>query len=249
VAICSVIKTRQQDLFDLHKNPFLSEAAVINTARRLVDAQKLTFDSPDAHPDQLQEFPLDAKVRQSTRETGIDHFIAGKVYWIGFKQGDKRTKVWVADESDADYLGTDSRSLIQTAQVLEAQRMIVLDPTQEYASAGDRLLSEAKSFETTDALSFAAPDSLRGDRALAGEEHDVFICHASEDKGDFVRPLADELQRQGLRVWYDEFTLKVGDSLRREIDRGLRDARYGVVVLSPAFFVKDWPMGTRRPRR
>ena len=44
-----------------------------------------------------------------------------------------------------------------------------------------------------------------------------------------------------MRVWYDDFTLKVGDSLRRSIDRGLSHSRYGVVVLSPAFFGKDWP--------
>ena len=69
----------------------------------------------------------------------------------------------------------------------------------------------------------------------------VFVCHASEDKENFVRPLAEGLKRRGVRVWYDEFTLKVGDSLRREIDRGLREARFGIVVLSPSFFEKEWP--------
>jgi hypothetical protein len=53
--------------------------------------------------------------------------------------------------------------------------------------------------------------------------------------------LAGELRRKGLKVWYNEFTLKVGDSLRREIDRGLRNSRHGIVVLSPAFFAKKWP--------
>jgi hypothetical protein len=38
-------------------------------------------------------------------------------------------------------------------------------------------------------------------------EWDVFISHASEDKDDFVRHLADHLRRSGLRVWFDEFTL------------------------------------------
>lgn len=71
--------------------------------------------------------------------------------------------------------------------------------------------------------------------------YDAFISHASEDKEDLVRPLADALQRQGLRVWYDEFELKVGDSLRRSIDRGLASSRFGIVVLSPDFFAKNWP--------
>jgi hypothetical protein len=45
--------------------------------------------------------------------------------------------------------------------------------------------------------------------------YDAFISHASEDKDGFVRPLAKELSRRGFRVWYDEFSLKVGDKLTR----------------------------------
>ena len=71
--------------------------------------------------------------------------------------------------------------------------------------------------------------------------YDAFISHASEDKDAFVRPLAQALTHSGLSIWYDEFTLTVGDSLRRKIDEGLRASRYGVVVLSPNFFAKNWP--------
>lgn len=70
---------------------------------------------------------------------------------------------------------------------------------------------------------------------------DLFICHASEDKEEIVRDLAHALSAKGLQVWYDEFSLKLGDSLRRKIDEGLRDSRYGVVILSPNFFKKEWP--------
>ena len=71
--------------------------------------------------------------------------------------------------------------------------------------------------------------------------YDFFISHASEDKDTFVRGLAEALQAKGASVWYDEFTLKVGDSLRREIDRGLANSRFGVVVLSRHFFSNEWP--------
>jgi TIR domain len=69
----------------------------------------------------------------------------------------------------------------------------------------------------------------------------VFISHASEDKEEFVRQLAEALDERGLSVWYDEFSLRLGDSLRRSIDKGLSSCDYGVVVLSPAFFAKEWP--------
>jgi hypothetical protein len=75
---------------------------------------------------------------------------------------------------------------------------------------------------------------------IENKEYDVFISHSSADKDDFVRPLATELQNLGVRVWYDEFELKVGDSLRRSIDQGLINSRYGIVVLSSSFFKRNW---------
>lgn len=72
------------------------------------------------------------------------------------------------------------------------------------------------------------------------EVHDVFISHASEDKDDFVRPLANALINEELNVWFDEMTLRIGDSLRQKIDKGLASSRVGLVVLSPAFINKGW---------
>lgn len=72
-------------------------------------------------------------------------------------------------------------------------------------------------------------------------QFDFFISHASEDKDEFVRPLAEELIQCGARVWYDEFALKIGDSLRRSIDKGLANSRYGIVVISSSFISKNWP--------
>ena len=74
-----------------------------------------------------------------------------------------------------------------------------------------------------------------------GERYDVFISHASEDKDSVVRDLANALTAEGLRVWFDEFTLRIGDSLRQKIDRGLASSRVGLVVLSPSFISKGWP--------
>src|SRR5688572_17752547 len=70
---------------------------------------------------------------------------------------------------------------------------------------------------------------------------DVFISHAWEDKEIVARPLAKLLFQVGVKVWYDEFTLTIGDSLRGSIDQGLAQSRYGIVILSPHFFQKNWP--------
>lgn len=70
--------------------------------------------------------------------------------------------------------------------------------------------------------------------------YDVFISHASEDKDEVVRPLANSLQNKGIKVWYDEFEMKIGDSLRRKIDKGLANSRFGIVVISKNFIRKGW---------
>lgn len=73
------------------------------------------------------------------------------------------------------------------------------------------------------------------------EQFDFFLSHATEDKESFARPLALKLRDRGARVWFDEFTLTIGDSLRRSIDKGLAKSRFGIVVISPSFFSKNWP--------
>jgi response regulator RpfG family c-di-GMP phosphodiesterase len=70
---------------------------------------------------------------------------------------------------------------------------------------------------------------------------DAFISHASEDKSAIARPIAKGLQSRGVKVWYDEFSLNVGDSLRATIDHGLLNSKFGVVILSKNFFAKHWP--------
>jgi hypothetical protein len=70
---------------------------------------------------------------------------------------------------------------------------------------------------------------------------DVFISYASQDKTDVARPLADILAARGVRAWLDEAEMTLGDSLRVKIDAGLNQSQFGVVILSPSFFSKEWP--------
>lgn len=72
------------------------------------------------------------------------------------------------------------------------------------------------------------------------KKFDVFISHASPDKKEFVRPLATELKKLGVKVWYDEFELKLGDSLREQVDLGLKNSKFGLLILSNSFFNRPW---------
>jgi hypothetical protein len=107
------------------------------------------------------------------------------------------------------------------------------------AGSGRRFYAPGIGLVREDHLDEASPWS----RILVAYDvpYDVFIAHAIEDKKEIAKPLAAELRARGLRVWYEEFTLKIGDSLNETINRGLARSSYGIVVLSPNFFLKRWP--------
>jgi len=67
--------------------------------------------------------------------------------------------------------------------------------------------------------------------------YDLYLAHASEDKV-VAALLKDALIRRGLAVWFNAFI--VGPSIRVQMERGLRDSEYGLVLLSPKFFDKRW---------
>lgn len=69
----------------------------------------------------------------------------------------------------------------------------------------------------------------------------AFISHDSRDKDELVRELAQELSKLMCPVWYDEYSLRVGASLRESIESGLKETKNCIVVLSPNFlFNEGW---------
>ncbi len=68
----------------------------------------------------------------------------------------------------------------------------------------------------------------------------IFISHVSADKDQVARPLADALALAGHEVWFDEFSLEVGDDLRESIEAGLAECDAGVVIISPDFLDRLW---------
>ena len=234
-----VVITTAQWNWSLNGNPFLREKAIIRTIRNAVDRQQLQFFPQDAQPDNFEQIKLETSSPSRAQTSEIYQFLKGKVFWLAFQQGFESTQVWIADPWDAEYLGVDQKELIRTAQSLKAQGFLVLDSSAEFASAGQEMLKQADSFQNTTPPTEVHTPGIGENQA--SRQWDLFICHASEDKENFVRLLAEALREKKLEVWYDDFTLKMGDSLRRSIDKGLASSRYGVVVLSPAFFAKQWP--------
>ena len=113
-------------------------------------------------------------------------------------------------------------------------------PINLYDKSKFKTADEAFSFHTGIMIRMMDKNYVESDDEPEEIGYDAFISHASEDKDDFVRPLAGILKEYGFSVWYDEFELEIGDSLRESIDKGLVNSDYGIVVLSPKFLDKNW---------
>lgn len=81
--------------------------------------------------------------------------------------------------------------------------------------------------------SASAEERSRFEKPLA------FISHDSRDKELIARPIAMGLSKMRCPVWYDEYSLKVGDSLRRSIEKGLKESKKCVLILSPNFLSNE----------
>src|SRR6266571_372367 len=69
--------------------------------------------------------------------------------------------------------------------------------------------------------------------------YDVFLSHSAKDKA-VVRDVAKRLQKDGVKVWFDEWLLKPGDSIPAKIEEGLERSRVLVLCLSANASGSDW---------
>ncbi|RJR54773.1 MAG: toll/interleukin-1 receptor domain-containing protein [Desulfobacteraceae bacterium] len=67
----------------------------------------------------------------------------------------------------------------------------------------------------------------------------AFLCHASEDK-NLVRRLAGDLVGRGIDVFFDEWEIRSGDSIRRKIETGLEGCTHFIAIMTPDSISKEW---------
>jgi hypothetical protein len=76
-------------------------------------------------------------------------------------------------------------------------------------------------------------------RVEAYQKPFAFISHDSRDKDLIARPVAEKLNSRLCFVWYDEFSLKVGNGLRESIDKGIKEARKCILIITPNFLTNS----------
>jgi len=207
----------------------------LNALRRAFDSGALSFEAA-YDGNRYKELRLDTSdfdVQPPANPEQIKQYIKNKAYWFGFKYNEKPGLYFMQFDTpiDLEYLGVNVADVRRYVWLLSEQGLLKGTQFPGTAQPTNKLIEEYESAQ-----------NVNDQRTPEAEgEWDVFISHASEDKAAIARPLADALRSQGLRVWYDEFSLEVGDSLRQSIDHGLAKSRFGVVILSAHFFAKHWP--------
>ncbi len=68
---------------------------------------------------------------------------------------------------------------------------------------------------------------------------DVFLSPSSKNK-PVVRYIAERLKKDGVKVWFDEWEIKPGDSIPAKIEEGLEHSRVLVLCMSANAFGSDW---------
>lgn len=171
----------------------------------------------------------------------------------------RRAKTREVETADRDANDAEKKRSDLEKKLAEAEKKVAATQTKydkEQQASQKRALDSVRKQNAAASRQFTPPRGLSepapgpfspaprlGDTHPAEQvkpEHDVFLSHASEDKDDIARPLKDALEARGLTVWFDEIKIKIGQSIRQEIEMGIAHARFGVVILSPEFFAKQW---------
>ena len=163
------------------------------------------------------------------------HFVipGGKIIPVG-----THTNVTLADnELIIEYKNLEN-DVTDAKQVPFTGKVIIYSEVEHEGTLRNKLKEELKPHGIF--LSFRSSEYVKTQEAEMKPV--AFISHDSRDKTDIALPLAIQLQRLMLPVWYDEFSLKVGDSLRESIENGLKNCKKCIFILTPNFLNKGgWP--------
>lgn len=172
-----------------------------------------------------------------------------------------RSKLREADSAERDSIAAEKKRSELEKKLADLEKKIGSAQTRyekDQQAAQKKALDSIRRQNATAARQFSPPRRLgdpapgptvpprrMGNPAAVGPQappspDDVFLSHASEDKDEIARPLQRALEARGVTVWFDEIKIKVGQSIRQEIEKGIAHARFGVVVMSPDFFAKQW---------
>lgn len=127
--------------------------------------------------------------------------------------------------------GSTGERLMNSQDLILSGRVFIYSESSIEEPVLDALQKEAKNNGIV--LQFRGPNYSQKRSEL--EKPLAFISHDFRDKDEIARPIALGLIKLMKPVWFDEYSLKVGDRLRESIERGIKECNKCVLILSPNF--------------
>lgn len=223
----------------------MNSAYYQNTVNRLekdiADLQKKIADESRREVDKGKQ--IDSVNRSITNSTSLSSLQSKQRQIQGYQRDISNIRSKIADyqkkiASKSSDLGRARQSLLKAQQ--DEQKKLQQEQVNFQRTIQRSIEEQKAQLSTLISMNYSSSTHVVEDAAEISKQYDFFISHASEDKDDIVRDLADALVGRNIKVWYDEFELKIGDSLRKSIDKGLTNSKYGIVILSPSFIKKNW---------
>lgn len=122
---------------------FILVKSAVNQARVAVDSGSVMFYAPHSHPQVFQRVaPGTPSAVQATALADIERFIAGKVYWFGFRLDDSPRDAWIYDPWDANYLGINFEDMKQAVHILRGKGLIDLNEPAELARPTENFIAK-----------------------------------------------------------------------------------------------------------
>lgn len=223
----------------------MSFSSYQNTVNRLekeiADLQKRIADESKREVDKNKQ--IDSINRSITNNTSLSSLQSKQRQIQGYQRDISNIRSKIADyqkkiASKSSDLGRARQSLLRAQQ--DEQKKLQQEQLNFQRNIQRSIEEQKLQLSRLISMNYSSSNTPEGIDVGMTKQYDFFISHASEDKEDIVRALADALVNNGFKVWYDEFELRIGDSLRKSIDRGLINSRYGIVIISPSFIKKNW---------
>jgi hypothetical protein len=121
------------------------------------------------------------------------------------------------------------------ARVGERNRKMDEHNRKVIADLNRQLRSGATGIRYTEPELRLADRVYRAVATIGSREYDIFLSYARIDGASVATDLQSQLENLGIAVWFDEVAIVPGRSQSLQMDAGLRKARAGVALLTPAY--------------
>lgn len=224
-SISMSVEQAQREVNQLDKGIADLEKKMADLVKKEADKTKRIGDTQRSITKNTSQITLQSKMRQiDSYQREIAKILADKAT-INQKLADKRKK-------RVDAVGKLQKEEATQAKTLAKQQKNVFTAYERQINELTKQIVMQENIAKEENIIFESNSE---------EEYDVFVSHATEDKESFSDEFVLILQEKyNLKVWYDVVSIKWGDSIRTEIDKGLKKSKFGVVILSRSYISKYW---------